>query len=79
MKQVSVAEFKASFSDWLDAVRRGDRIAIQYGRRKEVVAILSPPPRAGTGSARRLGALKGKARFTVGPGFKMTETELLEA
>ena len=43
MKQVSVADFKANFSDWLDAVRQGERIAIQYGRRKEIVAILTPP------------------------------------
>lgn len=74
-----MADFKAGFSDWLDAVRRGERIAIQYGRRKEIVAILSPPPRLGAGSSRRLGVLKGKARFTLGPGFKMTDTELLEA
>jgi antitoxin (DNA-binding transcriptional repressor) of toxin-antitoxin stability system len=79
MKQVSVADFKASFSDWLDAVRRGERIAIQYGRRKEIVAILSPPPRLGAGSPRRLGALRGKARFALGTGFKMTDAELLEA
>lgn len=79
VKQVSVAEFKANFSDWLDAVQRGERIAIQYGRRKEVVAILTPPTRLVVGSSRRLGVLKGKARFKVGPAFKMTEAELIEA
>jgi antitoxin (DNA-binding transcriptional repressor) of toxin-antitoxin stability system len=79
MRQVSVADFKANFSGWLDAVRQGERIAIQYGRRKEIVAILTPPTRLVAGSSRRLGVLKGKARFKVGPAFKMTEAELLEA
>ena len=78
MKQVSVADFKANFSGWLDAVRQGERIAIQYGRRKEIVAILTPPTRLVAGSSRRLGVLKGKARFKVRPAFKMTEAELLE-
>jgi len=71
--------FKAHFSDWLDAVQRGEQIAIQYGRRKEVVAILTPPTRLVSGSSRRLGVLKGNARFKVGPAFKMTEAELLGA
>jgi antitoxin (DNA-binding transcriptional repressor) of toxin-antitoxin stability system len=79
MKQVSVADFKANFSAWLDAVRQGERVAIQYGRRKEIVAILTPPTRAVGGSPRRLGVLKGKARFMIGPGFKMTEAEMLES
>ena len=79
MKQVSVADFKANFSGWLDAVRQGERIAIQYGRRKEIVAILTPPTRLVAGSSRRLGVIKGKARFKVGPAFKMTEAELFEA
>lgn len=79
MKRVSVAEFKAKFSDWLDAVQHGERIAVQYGRRKEVVAILTPPAQVAAGSSRRLGALQGKARSKVGPAFKMTEAELIEA
>lgn len=79
MKQVSLAEFKAHFSGWLDAVRQGERIAIQYGRRKEIVAILVPPAPMVRGLARRLGVLKGKAQFRIGPGFKMTEADLIEA
>ena len=78
MKQVSVADFKANFSGWLDVVRQGERVAIQYGRRKEIVAILTPPTQLIAGSSRRLGILRGKARFRVGPAFKMTEAELVE-
>jgi antitoxin (DNA-binding transcriptional repressor) of toxin-antitoxin stability system len=80
MKQVSVGDFKAHFSGWLEAVRRGERVAIQYGRRKEIVAVLTPPPRrSASGSTRRLGVLKDRARFKLGVGFKLTEAELLGA
>jgi len=78
MKQVSVADFKAHFSGLLQAVRQGERIAIQYGRRKEIVAILTAPTRGAGGSSRRLGVLKSRARFKLGPGFKLTEAEWLE-
>jgi antitoxin (DNA-binding transcriptional repressor) of toxin-antitoxin stability system len=76
MKNVSVADFKAQFSDLLELVRRGEQIAIQYGRRKQTVAVLGPPP-SPTRAPRKLGVLKGKASFKILPGFKMTDEELL--
>jgi antitoxin (DNA-binding transcriptional repressor) of toxin-antitoxin stability system len=79
MKMVSVADFKSNFSGLLDEVRQGERIAIQYGRRKEIVAILTPPPQPTAGAVRRLGVLKGKARFKIRSDFKMTEEELIGA
>ena len=60
MKTVSVAHFKAQFSDLLNSVRGGERIAIQYGRRKETVALLIPFGRDSKSSKRVLGPLQGK-------------------
>jgi antitoxin (DNA-binding transcriptional repressor) of toxin-antitoxin stability system len=78
MKTVSVACFKAQFSDLLTRVRKGERIAIQYGRRKETVAILIPAPGDNETPVRPLGILRGKASFRLREGFKMTEDDFLE-
>jgi antitoxin (DNA-binding transcriptional repressor) of toxin-antitoxin stability system len=74
VKQVPVGEFKARFSELLDCVQRGERIAIQYGKKRETVALLVPPEPANL-QPRRLGVLKGNANFKIKPDFKMTESE----
>lgn len=77
MKTVSVASFKAQFSALLDEVLEGKKIAIQYGRKKEVVAWLVPAnPNRGT-KRRPLGTLEGKAHFRLRRNFKMNEEEFL--
>ncbi len=78
MKTVSVGHFKAQFSDFLDQVRGGERIAIQYGRRKEPVAILIPAREDKQFPNRSLGFLHGKASFKLGADFKMTEEGFLK-
>lgn len=78
MKTVSVAHFKAQFSDFLNRVRGGERIAIQYGRRKETVAILIPSKEGKQFPNRALGILQGKASFKLGADFKMTEEGFLK-
>ena len=78
MKKVSVADFKAQFSVILDEVLEGKKIAIQYGRKKEIVAWLVPASANSTSKRRPLGLLAGKARFKVRKGFKMTEAEFLK-
>jgi antitoxin (DNA-binding transcriptional repressor) of toxin-antitoxin stability system len=42
MKTMTVAEFKARFSEALDAVRQGESIAVTYGRSKRTVAVFQP-------------------------------------
>jgi antitoxin (DNA-binding transcriptional repressor) of toxin-antitoxin stability system len=78
MKTISVAHFKAQFSDLLKKVREGERIAIQYGRRKETVAILIPASEGKGEPNRPLGILREKASFKLREGFKMTEEDFLE-
>jgi antitoxin (DNA-binding transcriptional repressor) of toxin-antitoxin stability system len=76
MTHVGVAEFKARFSELLDLVQAGEVVAIDYGRGKRTVAFLQSAKAASRGNARRrLGVLKGKARFRTGPGFKMSEED----
>ncbi len=77
MKKVSVGDFKAQFSVILDEVLEGKKIAIQYGRKKEIVAWLVPARSKPAAKRRPLGLLEGTARFKVRKGFKMTEAEFL--
>lgn len=79
MRKVSVGVFKAQFSRILDEILEGKRIAIQYGRKKEIVAWLVPARADSAAQRRPLGLLKGKARFKMRSGFKMTEADLLRA
>ena len=76
MKTMTVAEFKARFSEALDAVRRGESIAVTYGRSKRTVAVFQPPAK-GKKKPRPVGLLDGKISFDIGRDFEMDDSELL--
>jgi antitoxin (DNA-binding transcriptional repressor) of toxin-antitoxin stability system len=76
MKTMTVAEFKARFSEVLDAVRQGESIAVTYGRSKRTIAVFQPPPK-GKKKARPVGLLDGKVSFKVGGDFEIDDSELL--
>jgi len=69
---MTVSEFKAQFSK---VVEQGEKIAVTYGRKKEIVGyfvpVISKPGK------RQLGILEGIATFTFADDFKMTEEEFL--
>lgn len=75
MKTMTVAEFKARFSEALAAVRQGESIAVTYGRSKRTVAIFQPPAKRKK-KDRPLGLLEEKVSFKMGRGFEMDDTEL---
>ena len=76
MKTMTVAEFKARFSEALDAVRHGESIAVTYGRSKRTVAIFQPPAKTKK-RPRPVGLLEGKASFEIRSDFEMDDSELL--
>ena len=76
MKTMTVAEFKARFSEALDEVRKGESIAVTYGRSKRIVALLQPPPKTKK-KPRPLGLLEGKVSVEIRSGFEMDDSELL--
>jgi antitoxin (DNA-binding transcriptional repressor) of toxin-antitoxin stability system len=76
MKTMTVAEFKARFSEVLDAVRQGESIAVTYGRSKRTIAVFQPPPK-GKKKARPVGLLDRKVSFKVGRDFEIDDSELL--
>lgn len=42
MKTLSVGEFKAHFSDVIEEVKKGAKIAVTYGKKKQVVGYFVP-------------------------------------
>jgi antitoxin (DNA-binding transcriptional repressor) of toxin-antitoxin stability system len=73
----TVGEFKAHFASILERVKRGEKVAVCYGRARKPVALLVPPDYGAPVRRRRLGPLERKAGFRLKAGFKMTDEELL--
>jgi len=77
MKYVSVGNFKAQFSSFLEEVVKGQSVGVCYGRRKKPVAVLSPVAKRPAPASRPLGLWHGQMRFRyVGDG-KLTDADLL--
>ncbi len=77
MKTYSIGDFKANLSEILDMVRKGEEIALTYGKKKEVVAYLVPKEKKASKAKRPIGLLEGKAKVIFMDDFEMTEEEFL--
>ncbi len=73
MKTMTVADFKTNFSAVLKEVEAGEKIAITYGRKKEVKAMLVPSTEIK--KERVLGAWEGKVTAVFKGGHNTTEKE----
>ena len=78
MKTMTVGEFKARFSEALDAVRDGETIVVSYGRNHRKVAAMVPYTEL-LSKKRPLGLLKAKARVSFGRDFELTDDDFLKA
>lgn len=75
---MSVGEFKTHFSNVIERVKSGEKIAVTFGKKKEVIGYFLPDlPQSDV--KRKLGILQGKAKVTFRPDFKMTEEEFIES
>ncbi len=79
MKIMTVGEFKAHFSEALDAVRDGETIVVSYGRNHRKVAAMVPYAELKRPKRRPLGLLKSKARVSFGRDFALTDEDFLKA
>jgi prevent-host-death family protein len=79
MKTMTVGEFKARFSEALDAVRDGETIVVSYGRNHRKVAAMVPYSELKSPKKRPLGLLRSKARVSFGRGFTLTDDDFLKA
>lgn len=76
MKMMSVGEFKTRFSEVIEWVKSGKKVAVTYGKKKEIVGYFVSEPKTAT-SKRKLGLLEDKANASFAEDFKMTEEEFL--
>lgn len=76
MKTMGVGEFKARFSEAVEAVKHGEEIVISYGRKRENIAVLVPYATFKHRNAIRLGSLSGKATVRFADDFEMSTEEL---
>ena len=74
-----VGEFKTRFSIVIERVRKGEKIVISYGKKKENIAVIVPYEEYKQTNAIRLGLLKGKASYAFKQDFSMTDEELVNA
>jgi prevent-host-death family protein len=79
MQTVQVGEFKARFSELIEAVRAGETVVVCYGRGRKNVAALVPYDQLPAAAPRRLGILSGQASVSFTPDFEISEDELLRA
>ena len=75
MKTMTVGEFKAHFSEVIALVKAGEKIAVTFGKKKEVIGYFVPekPEKP----KRQLGLLEGKVTITFGSDWEMTNEEFL--
>lgn len=79
MKTMTIGEFKAHFSEALEAVREGETIVVAYGRNREKVAAMIPYSQVREEKQRPLGLLEGKIRCRIKPDFALRDEDLLSA
>jgi len=77
MKTFSVANAKTSFSTLMKDVEAGNEIAITYGKKKDIIAIIIPYDKWKKNRKRQLGKLEGKMSVTFSDDFVITDKELL--
>ncbi len=75
MKTMTVGEVKAHFSEVLKEVEAGERIAITFGKKREIKAFLVP--RKEDLKPRMLGSLQGKGKVIFKDSYQISEEELL--
>lgn len=77
MKTMTVGEFKAQFSEVIEQVKAGEKIAVTFGKKKEVIGYFTPDIRIEKKNKRILGILENKAVAVFDEKFEMTEEEFL--
>ena len=73
MTIMTVGEVKTHFSEALNRVAAGEKIAISFGKKKEIRAFLVP--KEPEMKKRKLGVLEGTKGFSMRDDFKVTSED----
>ncbi len=80
MKTMTTADFKANFSSVVDELKRGNKIVITYGRKKEPLAMIIPQSQIEKPNySVKLGDLMSQGWTYALKDFEMTEEELVNS
>lgn len=77
---MTTADFKANFSSVVDELKRGNRVVITYGRKKEPLATIIPQSQLiKPNYSVEIGDLKSQGWTYTLKDFEMTEEELTKS
>ncbi len=79
MPTMSIADFKARFSDVIDIVEKGEEIIVTKGKNRKPVGAFVPMDRVQPKKKRIIGIAKHLGPVKFAPDFKMTTEELLDS
>lgn len=77
MSTMSIADFKAQFSEVIEIVEKGEEVIVTKGKNRKPVGAFVPMDRIRP-KKRVIGILQGKSSVKFANDFKMTTEELLE-
>jgi prevent-host-death family protein len=77
MNAIPVGQLKTNFSTILERVKKGEKVVISFGKKKEKVAVIVPFKEEKPLKNRKLGLLKGKAKCLFREDFQISDEELL--
>jgi len=77
MKTLQVGEFKSHFSEVIENIKKGEEVAISFGKKKEKIAVLVPYSKYMKKVSRKIGLLEKKASFTLSSDFKVSDETFL--
>ncbi|TGM74279.1 prevent-host-death protein [Leptospira mtsangambouensis] len=76
MKSYAVGELKSHFSEVLEYVKKGEKVAILFGKNKKTIAMIVPINQK-TDAKRKIGILDGKVKISFDKEFSISEEEFL--
>lgn len=75
MKTVTIGEFKANLSLYIEKIQKGEELVVTHGRkRKKILRVL--PFHEVKPRRRKLGPLEGKGSFKIHKDFEMSAQEI---
>lgn len=79
MKNLTVGDLKAAFSEVLKDVETGKEVIISYGKSKRKIAVIIPFAKYTKNISRELGILSKNGPVKLAKDFKFTDEEFLRS
>ena len=77
MKTLTIGKLKAHFSKVLSDIKNGDEYIVEYGKKREKLAVIFPYSKYKKKNNLKFGLLKKKGKISLKKDFKITEKDFL--